>query len=77
MSGLPFAPTVPAPAHPDAPQPENVVVLHPDGITIRTDTPRHWVGKRRDGIPKSETAYDLGELMELHEKLGKYLEQYR
>lgn len=59
--------------HPDASLPPNVHVLRPDGVTIRTDSPRHWIGKRRNGHPLSETAYDMGELLELREVLNRYL----
>jgi hypothetical protein len=62
--------------HPDAHPPANVVVLHPDGITIRNESPRHWIGRRIGGRPVSETAYDMGELFELREKLNRYIEEF-
>lgn len=66
----------PGVAHPDAPIP-NVIQLRPDGITIRNESPQHWLSKRRGGIQLSETAYDLGELYELREVLSRYLEQFK
>lgn len=62
----------------EAPEPvAEVVVLHPDGVVLRSEElhghPVHWVALRRDGRTRSEMMFTHEQLGELHTRAGVVL----